>query len=212
MRPIRIGLLGGTFDPIHVGHLALARAAIDALGLDRVTLMPSGKPWQKPGLRTSGEHRLAMVRLAIEGDARLSVDELELRREGRTYTIDTLIELRGVLGAQCALVLLMGSDQLHNLPSWHRWRELLEQTHLAVTQRERVPLSGLPAEVEALLAACGRDALPDEPAGSIVLFRMPPVPVSATALRAQLAGSVRPDGLVPPAVLDYIDRHRLYRD
>ena len=90
----RIGLLGGTFDPVHVGHLALARAAVAALRLDRVVLLPSGRPWQKPGLRTSGEHRLAMVRLAIQGDARLSVDDLELRRDGRTYTIDTLVELR----------------------------------------------------------------------------------------------------------------------
>ena len=207
---MRIGLLGGTFDPVHVGHLALARSAIEALRLDRVILLPSGRPWQKPELRTPGEHRLAMVRLAIAGDARLSVDDLELRREGRTYTIDTLIALRHALGTHCALVLLLGSDQLHNLASWHRWHELLDYAHLAVTQRERVPLSGLPAEVEALLATHGRDALPDAPAGSIVLFRMPPVPVSATALRAQLAASARPDGLVPLAVLDYIDRHRLY--
>lgn len=206
----RLGLLGGTFDPIHVGHLALARAACVALRLDRVVLLPSGRPWQKPGLRTSGEHRLEMVRLAIEGDVRLSVDDLELRRAGRTYTIDTLVELRAALGADGALVLLMGSDQLRNLSSWHRWRELLEYAHLAVTQRERVPLDDLPAEVEALVAAHGADALPDAPAGGITFFRMPPVPVSATAVRAQLAASGRPDGLVPPSVLDYIERHRLY--
>lgn len=206
----RIGLLGGTFDPIHVGHLALARAATVALRLDRVVLLPTGQPWQKPGLRTPGEDRLAMVRLAIAGDARLAVDDIELRRQGRTYTIDTLAALREALGPQRMLIWLMGSDQLRNLSSWHRWQELLDQAHLAVTQRERVPLSGLPAEVDALVAAHGADALPDAPAGSIVFFRMPTVPVSATAIRAQLARGGRPDALVPCAVLDYIDRHHLY--
>lgn len=206
----RLGLLGGTFDPIHVGHLALARAAIVALRLDRVVLLPTGQPWQKPGLGTPGAHRLEMVRRAIAGDARLSVDDLELRRPGRTYTIDTLAQLRAAHGAQPLLAWIMGSDQLRNLSSWHRWRELLDHAHLAVTQRERVPLSGLPAEVDALVAERGADALPDAPAGSIVFFRMPPVPVSATAVRAQLAARQRPDGLVPPSVLDYIDRHHLY--
>ena len=206
----RVGLLGGTFDPIHVGHLALARAAIVALRLDRVVLLPTGQPWQKPGLTTAGADRLEMARRAIAGDARLSVDDLELRRPGRTYTIDTLAQLRAAHGAQPLLAWVMGSDQLRNLPSWRRWRELFDHAHLAVTQRERVPLSGLPDEVEALVAERGADALPDAPAGSIVFFRMPPVPVSATAIRAQLASKQRPDGLVPPSVLDYIDQHHLY--
>lgn len=206
----RVGLLGGTFDPVHVGHLALARAAIDGLALDRVLLVPTGQPWQKPQLDTPAHHRLAMLRLAVGDDPRLEVDDLEIRRDTRTYTIDTLIELRQRLGPSPALVLLLGSDQLRNLSSWHRWRELLVHAHIAATQRERVPLSALPGDVDALVAEHGRDALPDAPAGAVVFFRMPAVPVSATAVRAQLAAGQRPVGVVLPAVLEYIETHRLY--
>ena len=122
-----------------------------------------------------------------------------------------MIELRATLGPQVALVLLLGSDQLHNLATWHRYDELLSLAHIACTQRERVRIENLPAEVEALVSAHGRDALPDSPAGSIVFFGMPPVPVSATVLRQQLARGERPRELVPPTVLDYIEFHHLYR-
>jgi nicotinate-nucleotide adenylyltransferase len=210
----RIGLVGGTFDPPHVGHLALARAARDAFGLDEVRLVPTGRSWQKAGAGASSAQRLAMTRLAVAGLApaeRLTVDDREVRRNGPTYTVDTLRELRAELGDETALVLVIGSDQLRNLPTWHRWTELFGLAHVAATQRERVGLDGLPAALEHELAARGRQALPDAPAGAIVLFSMPAVPVSATALRAQLQRGERPDGLSPPAVLDYIGSNGLYR-
>ena len=209
----RIGLVGGTFDPPHVGHLALARAARDALALDEVRLVPTGRSWQKSHAGASAPQRLEMTRLAIAGlpaAERLVVDDREVRRDGPTYTVDTLASLRAEVGPAPALVLVLGSDQLRNLPTWHRWRELFAQAHVAATQRERVGLEHLPAELEAELSARGRDALPDAPAGAIVLFRMPAVAVSATALRAQLGRGERPVGLSPPAVLDYIETHRLY--
>jgi nicotinate-nucleotide adenylyltransferase len=210
----RIGLVGGTFDPPHVGHLALARAARDAFGLDEVRLMPTGRSWQKAGAGASSAQRLAMTRLAVAGLApaeRMAVDDREVRRDGPTYTVDTLRELRAELGDETALVLVIGSDQLRNLPTWHRWTELFALAHVAATQRERVGLDGLPAALEDELAARGRQSLPDAPAGAIVLFSMPAVPVSATALRAQLQRGERPDGLSPPAVLDYIGSNGLYR-
>jgi nicotinate-nucleotide adenylyltransferase len=210
----RIGLVGGTFDPPHVGHLALARAARDAFGLDEVRLMPTGRSWQKAGAGASSAQRLAMTRLAVAGLApaeRMTVDDREVRRDGPTYTVDTLRELRAELGDETALVLVIGSDQLRNLPTWHRWTELFALAHVAATQRERVGLDGLPAALEDELAARGRQSLPDAPAGAIVLFSMPAVPVSATALRAQLQRGERPDGLSPPAVLDYIGSNGLYR-
>ena len=210
----RIGLVGGTFDPPHVGHLALARAARDAFGLDEVRLMPTGRSWQKAGAGASSAQRLAMTRLAVAGLApaeRMTVDDREVRRDGPTYTGDTLRELRAELGDETALVLVIGSDQLRNLPTWHRWTELFALAHVAATQRERVGLDGLPAALEDELAARGRQSLPDAPAGAIVLFSMPAVPVSATALRAQLQRGERPDGLSPPAVLDYIGSNGLYR-
>lgn len=207
----RIGILGGTFDPVHVGHLALARAARDALALDEVRFLPTGRSWQKDASAADAGQRLAMVRLAIAGEPGFVADPRETLRAGATYTIDTLAELRAELGAAPAIVLLMGSDQLRNLATWRRYRELLAFAHIGCTQRERVRLEGLAPEVDALVAAHGRDALPDTPAGAIVFFSMPPVPVSATALRERLALGERPAELVPPAVLDYIDSQRLYR-
>jgi nicotinate-nucleotide adenylyltransferase len=207
----RIGLLGGTFDPIHVGHLALARAAREALLLDELRFIPTGQSWQKSGSGVDAAARLEMVRLAVGATPGFVVDDREVRRAGASYTIDTLIELRAELGPEPALVLVLGSDQLRNLATWHRYRELLDHAHIAVTQRGTHPLATLDAPVEALLAAHGRDALPDAPAGAVVFFRMAPVPVSATALRERLARGERPAELLPPAVLDYIERHRLYR-
>jgi nicotinate-nucleotide adenylyltransferase len=206
----RIGILGGTFDPIHVGHLALARAARAALTLDEVRFVPTGASWQKGGVVADPGQRLEMVRLAVADDAGFCADARETRRSGPSYTVDTLAELRSELGPGPALVLLLGSDQLHNLPTWHRWRELVSLAHIACTQRERVGLQDLPQEVENLLREHGRQAIPDAASGSVVLFSMPPVPVSATALRAQLARGERPAGLLPPAVLEYIESRKLY--
>jgi nicotinate-nucleotide adenylyltransferase len=210
----RIGILGGTFDPPHVGHLALARSARDALRLDEVRLVPTGRSWQKAETGASSQQRLEMTRLALSQVAPgegLRVDDREVRRGGPSFTVDTLSELRTELGPETALVLVIGSDQLHNLHTWHRWRALFDLAHLAATQRERIGLETLPAPVDAELARRGCDALPDAPAGSIVFFRMPTVPISATALRAQIARGERPDGLSPPAVLDYIETSGLYR-
>jgi nicotinate-nucleotide adenylyltransferase len=207
----RVGILGGTFDPIHVGHIALARAACDALRLNEVRFVPTGRSWQKDPSAADAGDRLEMVRLAIAGDSRFVADPRETSRPGATYTVDTLADLRAELGPDAAIVLLMGSDQLRNLGTWHRYRELLGFAHIACTRRERVSLESLPPEVDALLAAHGRDALPDAPSGAIVFFSMPAVPVSATALRASLARAERPVELVPPPVLAYIESHRLYR-
>lgn len=210
----RIGLVGGTFDPPHVGHLALARAARDAYALDEVRLVPTGCSWQKANAGANSAQRLEMARLALLGlpaGERLVVDDREVRRDGPSYMVDTLHELRAELGDEPMLVLVIGSDQLRNLPTWHRWRDVFGLAHVAATQRERVGLEALPAALEAELAARGRQSLPDAPAGAIVLFSMPAVPVSATALRAQLQRGERPDGLSPPAVLDYIGSNRLYR-
>ena len=210
----RVGILGGTFDPPHVGHLALARSARDAMQLDEVRLMPTGHSWQKSAAGASALQRLEMVRIALRdvGPAEgLSADDREVVRGGQTYTVDTLEALRKELGPDVMLVLIVGSDQLRNLATWRNWQRLFDLAHIAATQRERITLEDLPPEVEAEVASRGRDALPDAPAGSIVFFRMPAVAVSATGLRAQLAAGERPDALSPPAVLDYIHSHRLYR-
>jgi nicotinate-nucleotide adenylyltransferase len=207
----RIGVLGGTFDPIHVGHIALARSAQVALGFDEIRFLPTGISWQKSDTATPASDRLEMVRLAVAGRPGFVVDDREVRRAGNSYTVDTLQELRREVGDHAMLVLLLGSDQLRNLATWHRYRELLQHAHIAVTRRERVSLARLPEAVEALVEEHGCDALPDRPGGSIVFFGMPFVPVSATRLREQLLEGDRPAELLPGVVLDYIDRHGLYR-
>jgi nicotinate-nucleotide adenylyltransferase len=201
-----VGLLGGSFNPVHVAHLAIGRAAAEALALDRMVVIPTGNSWQKSGTKhaqVEARHRLAMMQIAVASmpadrspDCEWTVDDIEAKRTGPSYTVDTLKELRERYGPAPALVLILGSDQLRNLDTWHRWQELLAHAHIAATQRERVPLS----------------ELPDAPAGSIVFFQMPPIAVSATGLREQLSRGEYPEELLPPGVADYIRQHRLYQD
>jgi nicotinate-nucleotide adenylyltransferase len=216
----RIGVFGGSFDPVHVGHLALARSAAEAFDIDRMIVVPTGNSWQKTGTvraQTPAMHRLAMIQIALrplsEPRARGGewvVDDLEVRRPGPSYTIDTLQTLRSRLGPEAALILILGSDQMRNLHTWHRYRDLLAFAHIAATQRERVPLAGLPEPVEHMVAQAGRQSLPDTPSGSIVFFQMPAVAVSATVLRQQLGRGEMPEELLPPGVSDYIRQHHLY--
>ncbi|MEZ5659585.1 MAG: nicotinate (nicotinamide) nucleotide adenylyltransferase [Burkholderiaceae bacterium] len=210
-RSARIAILGGAFDPFHVGHIALARAAQVALTPDEFRLMPTGRSWQKPGQQTSAEHRLAMARIGAAELPGVSVDDREVRRQGPTYTVETLRELRAELGAHTCLILLLGSDQLHNLHTWWHYEELLALANLAITQRELTRLTNFPAPVEALVNAHGRDALSGAAAGELVFFRMPVTPVSSTHLRQALATGGPVDELVPRAVLDYIQANSLYR-
>jgi len=207
----RIGLLGGTFDPVHAGHLALARAALAQLALDELRFVPTGRSWQKVKAGASAQQRIEMLRIATAGLPRTSIDERETKRDGASYTIDTLIELRVQLGATAALAWIVGSDQLRNLPTWHRWDELLHYAHLAVARRAGDALEGLDARVRRLLDAHAQDELPDAPAGSVVFFAMPPMHVSGSALRAAIARGERPVELLPSGVLDYIGRNGLYR-
>lgn len=206
-----VGVLGGTFDPVHVGHLALARSAMVALQLGSVRFIPTGRSWQKDAAGATAAQRIDMLRLAVATEPHWIVDERETRRSGPSYTVDTLADLRAELGADVPLVMLLGSDQLHNLATWHRYDELLSLAHIAATVRGARPLQDFEPRVEALLQAHGRDALPQTAAGSIVFFRMPPVPVSSTALRQALARGDRPAELLPPRVLDYIEQHHLYQ-
>jgi nicotinate-nucleotide adenylyltransferase len=213
-----IGLLGGSFDPIHVGHLALARAALDSLPLARVRLLPAGQPWQKGSLSAPATDRQRMVELAIASDARLVCDARELYRPGPTYTIDTLRELRAELGAEMPMVLVLGADQLQRLATWRDWRALTDFAHIAVAGRPQSS-EHLPRVVEDFIAPrrAAPSAVAAAPHGCVVPIAMAPVEASATEVRALLAQPPSPAAdarlaqLLPAAVLDYIRAHRFYR-
>ena len=130
----RIGILGGTFDPVHIGHLRSALEVAEFMGLDELRLLPNARPPHRDTPQVAAQDRLAMVRCAVAGVERLSVDDRELSRDKPSYTIDTLESLRAELGASDQLFLLMGWDAFCGLPGWHRWEELLKHCHILVLQ------------------------------------------------------------------------------
>ncbi|MCP5273115.1 MAG: nicotinate (nicotinamide) nucleotide adenylyltransferase [Burkholderiaceae bacterium] len=191
----RVAIFGGSFDPPHNAHVALARTAREALALDEVRWIPAGQPWQKARAMTPAEHREAMVRLAI-GDAPGQVlSRIELERSGPSVTLDTVTAFRDQEPGT-EWVLLIGGDQYANLHTWRGWQQLLDLTVLAVAQRP------------------GTHAAPD-PAVQRRPHRVVPLPmldIASTDIRVRVARGDRVDDLVPPAVARYIDQHHLYRD
>jgi nicotinate-nucleotide adenylyltransferase len=200
---LRLGVLGGTFDPIHAAHLQAAAAARDSLHLNRVLFIPAGDPWRKRDRRvTPAEHRLAMVQAAIEacGDPSFEVSDLEVRRAGATYTSDTLRELRQQ--GDVALWFILGADAVLDLPRWHEPGVIIQLARLAV-----VPRPGPPVDVGAL------DDLVPGLSAAIDSVAMEPIDLSATELRARLLAPDRlaVDERVPAGARKYIVEHDLYR-
>ena len=217
MNPV-LGILGGTFDPIHCGHLELAREVRAALGLSAVRFIPAGDPPHRAAPVATAAHRLEMVGLAVADRPGLEVDAREIDRPGRSYTVPTLEELRSESPAR-SLALILGADAFLGLPTWHRWRELFDLAHVIVVARPGVAFDGA---MPAILAdewtrRLRRDpaVLAAESAGAIVVQPISAHPISASAIRAQLArgaeGIAAVRGLLPAAVLAYIDRNQLYR-
>lgn len=210
-------LLGGTFDPVHVGHLGLANDVRSALGVERVHLLPARDPPHRPPPGASATHRLAMLELAIRSSDGLAIDRRELDRGGPSYTVTTLEELERESPSR-PVVLVMGADAFRGLPAWHRWTRILDLAHIAVAARPGDPFDAalppalLPLWNERRVADAA--ALRLAPAGRILVAPIRPQGVSASAIRRALAGdaaaraAVRP--LLPPGVWDYIAEHRLY--
>jgi nicotinate-nucleotide adenylyltransferase len=210
-----IGVHGGTFDPVHLGHTALAEAAAKELQLDEVLWMPSGTPGHRGAPVASAAHRLAMLELAVAGQPRWRIDAAELQANEETYTINTLTRLRRTFGDKQPLVVLLGTDSFLTLPSWKRWEELFDLAHFAIANRPGF-LPGIgttPAELAAQMArrADRRDRLGASPAGKIASFDMPQLDISASAIRSAIAAGTAPRDLLAPAVLAYIESNQLYR-
>lgn len=197
----RVGVFGGAFDPPHNGHLALVQAALTHLALDELRILPTGQPWHKAARTTPAAHRLAMARLAFGDRPGVVLDERELRRDGPTYTVDTLETLcREQPGVE--LVLLIGADQARAFGHWHRWADILRLATISVATRD-------PA-VQAFGQKEAESALQGLPGARWQPLPMDSLDISATEIRRRAAAGLPIDHLVPAPVARYIDRHHLY--
>ena len=184
-----VGILGGSFDPVHNAHLAVARAALGELGLARVLWVPSGTPPHRQAPRACAADRAAMVAAAIAAEPRFVLDRRELRKASPGYTVETLEDLRAELGAQVEMVLLIGGDQYARLGTWHRSEELFALARIAVFARPGLALGA---------------------AERVTVVPMAPMDISSTSIRERIAKRESVRGLMPDAVLDYIESRRLY--
>ena len=215
-----IGILGGTFDPIHYGHLRLAEEMLELAHLRQIRFIPTGTPPHRDEPQVSAQHRSAMVQLAIADQPAFVVDGREVRlKAGRTtpcYTVDTLRELRAELGAEQPLCLLMGGDAFLQLHTWHEWGKLFDLTHIVVgyrpgfTLEERIHAANPALRQQYQQRLCAVAALSQQAAGGIVELAIPKLEISATLIRSRVAEKRTIRYLLPNAVADYIHQHHLY--
>ncbi len=208
-----IGVFGGVFDPVHYGHLALAREAADRLDLAEVRFVPANVPPHRGQPHVSAEQRVQMLKLAISGNPCFVLDQREILREGTSYTVDSLNAIRAEVGGKRPLCLLMGADAFAGLASWHRWNKLFELAHIVVAQRPgfdpRHLQSPLMEEFTKRSAKSPLAAI-NKPCGAIIILEITPVDISASMIRERLAGGKSARDLLPPLVLDYIQAQGLY--
>ncbi len=208
-----LGILGGTFDPVHLGHIQSARELCERLALPRLLLMPCHMPPHRDRPQTPSHHRLAMVELAVAPWSQLGVDGRELKRSGPSYTVDTLRMVRNEAGPECSLIFVMGSDAFNKFHSWHKWDELFTYANILVMHRDGYALE--PAPEVARMAAdreLPAENLVQQAAGAYASIALAPWPHSATEVRNHLAAGRSLHDCVPAEVEHYIEHHKLYRD
>ncbi len=213
-----IGILGGTFDPIHYGHLRLAEEAADRLRLSEVRFIPAGAPPHRQAPGASAAQRLAMVKLATANNALFSVDDREVRRAGPAYTVDTLTDLRADLGSHRPLALLMGADAFLDLATWRRWHQLFDLAHVVVAYRPGFPVDTWQIRMPVPLAKEYGARLAQQPlavhlapAGGVLVLPIAELDISATGIRHAVSIGMSARYLLPDSVLDYIGTELLYR-
>lgn len=206
-----IGILGGTFDPVHLGHLRMALELYDSLDLAKVHITPCFQPMHRKQPVASPEHRLAMVQCAVAAEPALYADDREIKRQGPTYTIDTLLEMRTEM-PDTPLCILLGIDAFLGFTSWHRWKEILQLAHIIVAHRPHyhLPLAG---NISELIKAHIQNEIAfihAHLAGGILLRPITALEISATDIRKQIAMRRNPRYLLPDSVYDYIKQHNIY--
>ena len=207
-----VGVFGGTFNPVHYGHLRSALELVERLQLEQLRLMPSASPPHRDAPECSAERRAAMVELAVSGEPRLICDAREMQRPGKSYTIDSLIELRGELGTQQGLCMVLGCDAVQDMATWHRWQELLDWAHIVIIARPgwQLPRAGKLAQWLKAHQLESPELLRQRPCGGIVIEELRPLAISSTEIRDLLASGRSARYLMPQSVLDYIQTHTLY--
>jgi nicotinate-nucleotide adenylyltransferase len=212
-----IGILGGTFDPIHYGHLRLAEEMLELANLLQIRFIPTGTPPHRDVPQVSAQHRRAMLQLAIADQPAFILDAREVERITPCYTVDTLLELRAELGAAQPLCLLMGGDAFLQLHTWHEWERLFELAHIVVgyrpgfTLEDRIHTATPALRRHYQLRLCAADVLAQHPSGGIAELAIPKLEISATLIRRRVAENRSIRYLLPNPVADYIYQHHLYR-
>ena len=212
-----IGIFGGTFDPVHIGHLRPALELFEILRLEELRLIPAGTPPHRRAPRASSAQRLAMLQQAIAGQPGFVVDEREIRRTGPSYMVDTLTELRAELGEQRPRCLLLGMDAFLGLSSWHRWEAIPRLAHLVVSHRpgwlpEHLDDHGGPlAELADRCLVTDPRELTRKPAGLIFMQPVTQLDISSTRIRALIRGGRNPRYLLPDEIWRHIQEKQLYR-
>jgi nicotinate-nucleotide adenylyltransferase len=198
---MNIGVLGGTFDPIHMGHLKVAEEARDRLNLAQTLFMPAGQPWLKLNNAISpAQHRLEMVRLALADKPYFKLSTMEIERAGPTYTVDTIAELQAQLGAGDEIFFILGWDNLTQFPQWHQPARLIKMCRLVAVPRVDYPVPDLDS-LEVVLAGLSQ---------RVILLDEPRIDISASEIRRRVARGLSIHHLVPQPVERYIIEHRLY--
>ncbi len=199
MKPLAI--LGGTFDPVHFGHLRAAWEAAELLGAE-VRMVPAQEPPHRAAPVASTAQRLALLRAALEGQRRITIDDRELRRNGPSYSIDTLIDLRAEIGSDRPLVLLVGADAFLGLPEWHRWREIFDCAHIGVLTRPGHEIAPVPSlRIKIASRRCSApEMLRESPFGRVLTIPITPLDISASRIRELIAAGREPRFLMPSAV------------
>lgn len=206
-----IGILGGSFDPIHYGHLRIAQALYQQLHLSEIRFIPCKNPVISKKVYANQQQRLIMLQRALQDYPYFSIDERELHRTTPSYTIDTLISLRLELGST-PLGLILGYDNLASLNHWHQWQSLIQYAHLLIVPRPD-HAETCPADISALVEKYQIDdpfLLSQQPSGLLFTTHVKPLSISATSIRKKIAAGKYPVGLLPPSVLDYILEQKLY--